>query len=101
MPRGKAKKEEKTEEAPMPEASFPSLILMLAAGALQHMGLVENPATQKREQDLRLAKHTIDMLDMLKKKTKGNLEADEERLLENLLYELRMKFLNKAKIIGV
>jgi hypothetical protein len=90
--RGKGKKEEKVEEEPMPEASFPSLVLTLAAGALQHMGLVDNPATQKREQDLRLAKHTIDMLEMLKKKTKGNLQKEEENLLEELLYDLRMKF---------
>ena len=97
MLRGKArKKERKDERAQLPEASFPSLVLTLGTGALQHMGLVENPITKKLEKDMRLAKHTIDMLDMLKKKTKGNLRKEEEKLLSELLYDLRMKYV-KAK----
>jgi hypothetical protein len=95
--RGKGrKKQEADERKQMPEASFPSLILTLGTGALQHMGLVENPVTKRVEKDMMLAKHTIDMLDMLKKKTKGNLRKEEERLLEELLYELRSKYV-KAK----
>lgn len=93
MLRGRARNKKKTgEEDRLPEASFPSLVLTLGTGALQHMGLVENPMTGKVEKDLRLAKHTIDMLDMLKKKTKGNLRKEEERLLDELMYDLRMKF---------
>jgi len=95
--RGKARKRERQDDkVELPEASFPSLILTLGTGALQHMGLVENPLTGKTEKDMKLAKHTIDMLDMLKKKTKGNLRKEEEKLLEELLYDLRMKYV-KAK----
>ena len=97
MLRGKARKRERQDDkVELPEASFPSLILTLGTGALQHMGLVENPLTGKTEKDMKLAKHTIDMLDMLKKKTKGNLRKEEEKLLEELLYDLRMKYV-KAK----
>lgn len=97
MLRGKDRRKQGAERSTqMPEASFPSLILTLGTGALQHMGLVENPVTKRVEKDMRLAKHTIDMLDMLKKKTKGNLRKEEERLLEELLYELRTKYV-KAK----
>ena len=97
MLRGKSRRKGGSQErVELPEASFPSLVLTLGTGALQHMGLVENPLTGKTEKDIRLAKHTIDMLDMLKKKTKGNLRKEEEKLLEELLYDLRMKYV-KAK----
>ncbi|TET44547.1 DUF1844 domain-containing protein [candidate division TA06 bacterium] len=76
----------------MPEASFPSLILTLAAGALQYMGLVENPVTKSRDKDMKLAKHTIDTLGMLMEKTKGNLQKEEKKLLDELLYDLKMKY---------
>jgi hypothetical protein len=101
--RGKSKRQQgKDEEIQLPEASFPSLVLTLSTGALQHMGLVENPITRKVEKDLRLAKHTIDMLDMLKKKTKGNLRKEEEKLLDELLYDLRMKYVKvKGKVENV
>lgn len=88
----KGRKEDRQEKAGVPEASFPSLILMLATGALQHMGLIENPITKKRERNLKLAKHTIDTLVMLRKKTKGNLQKEEESLLDELVYDLRIKY---------
>jgi hypothetical protein len=66
------------------------------------MGLVENPVTRKVEKNLELARHSIDMLDMLKKKTKGNLRKEEEKLLDELLYDLRMKFVKvKGKVEDV
>lgn len=92
MLRGTKKRKDKQEKSGLPEASFPSLILTLAAGALQYMGLVENPVTKGRDKDMKLAKHTIDTLTMLKKKTKGNLQEEEKRLLEELLYDLRTKY---------
>lgn len=92
MLRGKGRKEDKQEKTGVPEASFPSLILTLAAGALQHMGLIESPVTKKREKNLKLAKHTVDTLGMLKKKTKGNLQKEEEKLLDELVHDLRVKY---------
>lgn len=86
------KKEDEQGKSGLPEASFPSLILTLATGALQYMGLIENPITKAREKDMKLAKHTIDTLGMLKKKTRGNLRKEEKKLLEELLYDLKMKY---------
>ena len=80
-----------------PSASFSSLVLMLATGALQQMGVVENPLTKKKEKDLPMAKLTIDTLQILKDKTRGNLESDEEKMMEQLLHELK---LNYVKVSG-
>jgi hypothetical protein len=88
---------EKTEE----EIDFASLILSLATTALAHLGEVLDPATGEKTENLAAAKQMIDILSILETKTKGNLQPDEQRLLENLLYELRMKYLNKARIITV
>ena len=96
------------EEQP-PEASdrsaeqidFASFVLSLATTALAHLGEVPDPATGETTENLVAAKQMIDILSILEQKTKGNLLPDEDRLLENLLYELRMKYLNKAKIITV
>ena len=71
---------------------------MLATGALQQMGVVENPLTKKRETDLPMAKLTIDTLEILKDKTKGNLDRDEEKVIEELLHELK---LNYVKVSGI
>jgi len=85
------------KEGEFPEASFSSLILMLAQGSLQNLGLVPNPLTKKVERNLLLARHTIDTIGVLKEKTKGNLEKEEEKFLDELLYDLRMKFLEVSK----
>lgn len=86
---------EKKEE--IPEASFSSLVLMLATGSLQNLGLFPNPMSNKVEKNLPLARRTIDTLGILKEKTKGNLKGDEEKLLEELLYDLRMKYLTVSE----
>jgi hypothetical protein len=91
-----SKKSDKTEE--LPEASFSSLLLMLATGSLQNLGLVSNPMTQKVEKNLPLARHTIDTLGILKEKTKGNLQKEEESFLDSLLYDLRMKYMEISKM---
>jgi len=92
--KAKRKRPEESAEGTgqIPPASFASHVLMLSTGALQHLGLIANPLTQKEEKNLPLARHTIDTLQVLKEKTKGNLEEEEERLLDELLYDLRMKF---------
>jgi hypothetical protein len=77
----------------LPQIDFSTFILSLSTSALYHLGLVEDPSTgEKGEPDLTLASQTIDTLAILEAKTRGNLEAEEERLLSSLLYELRMRF---------
>ena len=67
----------------------------LASSALVQLGEVPNPESGATEQDLVIAKHTIDILTMLEEKTKQCLDSDEARLLEGILYELRMKYVMK------
>lgn len=88
----KAKKEQR-----VPEIDFPTFILSLATSAQVHLGAVPNPATGKQERDLNLAKQTIDILGLLQDKTKGNLSSEEERLLQHLLYDLRMTYVELDK----
>jgi len=81
----------------LPPVSFQSIVLMFSAAVLQYLGLTPNPITQKIETNLPMAKQTIDTLEVLKLKTKGNLDADEEKLLDGLLYELRMHYLKASE----
>jgi len=71
---------------------FQGLILSLAAGVMQHLGKTLNPMTQKIEKNLQAAQATIDMLDMLEAKTKGNLEEGESKILTHVLSELKMNY---------
>lgn len=80
------------KEIPLPEINFNSLILSLSTSALIQLGEIQDPQTQKPSKNLSLAKQTIDLIGMLKEKTKGNLTPDEERLLDSVLYDLRMRF---------
>ena len=60
--------------------------------ALLHLGEIEDPMSGRLDRDLGAAKHVIDILGILKDKTKGNLEQSEERLLDAVLYDLRMRY---------
>jgi hypothetical protein len=102
--KGEGKKEIREEkrtaepgDLPPLEINFSSFIFSLGTSALLHLGEVPDPATQKVEKDLPLAKQTIDILGMLKEKTRGNLTADEEKLIDNLLADLRWRFIREAK----
>ncbi len=105
QPEGAAEKEgAKTEKVPgetaphpLPEIDFSSFIFSLSTSALLHLGEIPDPATHKREKDLPLAKQTIDILGMLKEKTRGNLTPDEEKLMENILTDLRWRYIREAK----
>jgi len=90
--------QEKQEEfeMPLPPASFTFLVLSLRAQAEMQLGLMQFGEEEKAEPDLRLARHTIDMLGMLFEKTKGNLDLDEKRTLENSLTELRFRFVQAS-----
>lgn len=84
---------------PRPPIDFPSYILSYYTQGLVLLGEVPNPYTNKKEEDVEAARHTIDILSMLEQKTKGNLGNDEKQLLESVLYELRMKFMAKTNRI--
>ncbi len=77
--------------------SFASFIVSLASSAMLHLGEAPDPTTGLRSTHLERARHTIDLLGVFKEKTKGNLDAEEEKLLDTLLYETRQRFLAKSK----
>ncbi|MBW2600975.1 MAG: DUF1844 domain-containing protein [Deltaproteobacteria bacterium] len=90
-----AKTEEKTassEEVQLPEVNFSTFIFSLSSSAFLHLGEIEDPSTGTKQKNLPMAKHTIDILGMLKEKTEGNLTEDETQLLTNILYDLRMRY---------
>ncbi|MBV9947018.1 MAG: DUF1844 domain-containing protein [Myxococcales bacterium] len=93
---------EKAEGQPdaLPRIDFATFILSLSHSALMHLGEAPNPETGAVEQDLPLARQTIDLIGMLEEKTKGNLTGDEERLIGQILFDLRMRFVETSKPKG-
>ena len=89
----------KQEAPPRPPIDFPSYLLSYYTQGLVLLGEVPNPYTNKKEEDVDAARHTIDILSMLEQKTKGNLTKEEQQLLESVLYELRMKFMARTNRI--
>ena len=75
-------------------ASFANFMMSIASNAASSLGMMEHPVTGKREVDLELGKHWIDILGMLQQKTRGNLLAQEQQVLEGLLADLRMQFVS-------
>lgn len=84
-----------SEEPAFPEINFMTFIMSLNASAMVNLGIMDDPATQKKETNLLLGKQTIDMLAMLQEKTKGNLSRDEENMLKNILYDLRILYVKE------
>ncbi|MBI5559154.1 MAG: DUF1844 domain-containing protein [Deltaproteobacteria bacterium] len=80
----------------MPEVTFAAFVMSLNTSALFLLGELADPETGAKKQDLVLAKHTIDTLNVLKEKTKGNLTQDEDNMLGKFLYDLQMRYV-KAK----
>ena len=86
------------EPADLPAIDFSTFILSLSTTALYQMGLAPDPTTGNPiEPDLLLARQTIDTLEMLRDKTRGNLDADEGKLFDSLIYELRMRFVETGR----
>lgn len=75
-------------------ASFANFTMSLASNAASSLGMMEHPVTGKREVDLELGKHWIDVLGMLHDKTRGNLLPQEQQILESLLADLRMQYVS-------
>ena len=74
---------------------FMNLVLSLHSAAMQQMGKLKNPITDKVERNLGQAELSIDMLDMIKKKTEGNLSEEENKFLKQMLNELKMNFMDE------
>ena len=80
----------------MPEVTFAAFIISLNTSALFHLGEISDPVSGEKQQDLVLAKHTIDTIQLLEKKTRGNLTDEEQDIIKNVLYDLKMRYVAKA-----
>ena len=91
-----SKEEVSSQEGPLPEIDFKNFLLSISTSALIQLGEIQDPFTQKVAKNLPLAKQTIDLIGMLKEKTKGNLSPEEGKIIEYVLYDLRMKYVKAA-----
>ena len=81
----------------LPEIDFATFVLSLSHSAYVHLGDAPNPGDGRREVNLPMARQTIDLLVLLQDKTRNNLTGEEERILEQALYDLRMRYVEGAK----
>ncbi len=84
-------------EAEPEHTLFTEFLMGIASSAFIYLGLVEHPATGRRQVDMNAAKESIDMLVMLHEKTKGNLTRGEERFFDDLLADLKMQFVSMRR----
>ncbi len=98
-----SQKKEPAAQEPPPKAegqnfelNFSTFVLSLTSSAFYHLGDIPDPLTGKKEENLPAVKQTIDILIMLKEKTKSNLDPEEAKLMEQLIYELQMKYVAKT-----
>lgn len=82
---------------PPPTVNFATFVLSLSTQALAHLGDIPDPVTREIRTDLAAASQMIDILAMLEEKTRGNLDTDEAQLLKTILYDLRLRYVEKAK----
>jgi hypothetical protein len=80
------------QETVLPEINFINFLFSISTSALIQLGEIEDPISQQTVKNLPLAKQTIDLIGMLKEKTEGNLTPDEAKLIENILFDLRMRY---------
>lgn len=92
---------ERDEELNLPDAddpaSFVNFLMSIASNAAMALGVMEHPVTHKREVDLQLAKHWIDVLGMLERKTRGNLTPQEEKIVGGLLADMRLQYVSMVE----
>lgn len=100
-------REREPERAPargahdLPPPDFASLLISLGTSALFHLGQAADPETgEQSEPNLALARQTIDLVEMLQDKTRGNLDDEEQHLLQSLLTDLRMRFVQASQKAG-
>jgi len=97
------KKKKKPEESQpiIPPLDFSSLVLPFYTQAVIKLGLAKDPLTNKEEKNLELAKRLIDLLGLMKDKTKGNLKSEEEKFIEACLHQLRTAYMEKLNLINL
>jgi hypothetical protein len=88
-----------SQEPPLqfPEINFATFVASLNASALLQLGAIEDPTAGTKNKNLPMAKQTIDILSLLQEKTVGNLSAEEENLLKNILYDLRLMYVKEKQ----
>ena len=96
---GPGRKAEADEPEFMPPLEFGSIVVLLYFPALVELGLTEDPSTGERTENLTLAKRNIDLLDLLRDRTKGNLEEEEEKFLDSVLNQLKLVYLQKTDAV--
>jgi hypothetical protein len=87
------------DQAGLPAIDFSTFVLSLGASAMHHLGIAPGAAAGEpaAERSLPLARQTIDTLEMLELKTRGNLDEHETKLIQSVLYELRMAFVQAER----
>ncbi|MFP4169086.1 MAG: DUF1844 domain-containing protein [Desulfonatronovibrionaceae bacterium] len=85
------------EATSMPRLDFSTFVMSLSSSAMMHLGEIPEPETGSKTENMSMARQTIDLLGMLEEKTNGNLTQDESRLLKDVLFELRMKYVQKSR----
>lgn len=91
-----SREDQQKEGVPLPEVTLATFVFSLSSSALLHLGEIPDPETNKVQVHLPLAKQIIDTLGMLQEKTKGNLDPDEDNLLKSMLYDLRLRYVQKS-----
>jgi hypothetical protein len=76
----------------LPPPDFSSFIFSISTTVLMDLGEIEHPIEKKKKVNLKMAKHSIDVLDMLKGKTEGNLNEQESALITNILSDLKLRY---------
>ena len=85
------------EEQALPEITLSTFVMSLSTQVLLHMGEIPGPGGEPAERDMTAAKQVIDILGLLRDKTQGNLDANEEALFDNVLYDLRMRYVELSR----
>lgn len=87
------------QSGPPPEVGFMDLVSMLVSNALMQLGDLPDPVSGESAENLPGVQVMIGFLAILQEKTKGNLSSEEDKILENALYDLRMRYMTKANLI--
>jgi hypothetical protein len=99
-PRAAAAEKQAAGERKPSEMSFVGFLLGLSTQVLIHLGEIPDPATGESKCDLPAAQQLIDLLGVLQDKTKGNLDRDEQSMLDSILFDVRVKYVEKARLVS-
>ena len=94
---GPGGQQKSTATPPLPTLNFATFIFSLNSSALVQLGMIEDPMTGDKAKNLPLAKQTIDILSMLEEKTRGNLTGEESGFIDNILTDLRLRYVKTSK----